>query len=174
MAKVEVGAGALVAGAGLAVWGSFQPLFEQKPNNPGSQEFVVTSWTQTELGESKAVLYGVPVLAASVLLVLCAALVLVDAWLPGRVARAVKVAAVGAATLLAGAVWTIVQVVAVVAEPGPRVQFTSGDGVVVLVVASLVALVGAVLVQGERVRVPVEERPVVRRLPDGEERSGPA
>ena len=120
MAKVEVG-------AGPAVWGSFQPLFEQEPNNPGSQEFVVTSWTQTELGGSKAVLYGVPVLAASVLLVLCAALVLVDAWLPGRVARAVGVASVG-----------------------------------------------AVLVQGERVRVPVEERPVVHRLPDGEERSGPA
>jgi hypothetical protein len=85
MAKVEVGAGALVAGAGLAVWGSFQSLFEQMPNNPGSQEYVVTSWTRTGTGGS-----------------------------------------------------------------------------------------GAVLVQWERVRAPQTEEPVVHRLPDGEDHSGPA
>jgi hypothetical protein len=174
MAKVEVGAGALVAGAGLAVWGSFQSLFEQMPNNPGSQEYVVTSWTRTGTGGSGAVLYGVPVLAASVLLVVCAALVLVDAWLPRRVARVVRLTAVGAATLLGGAVWTVAQVVAVVTDPAQGAGFASGDGVVVLVVASLVALAGAVLVQWERVRAPEREESVVHRLPDGEEHSGPA
>ena len=176
MAKAEIGAGALVAGAGLAVWGSFRTLFELVPNNPGSQEYVVTSWTQSDLGKSRAVLYGVPVLAASVLLIVCAAMVLVDAWLPGRIARVVRLTAVGAATLLCGAVWTVAQVVAVVTDPEQGSGFASGDGVVVLAVASLVALTGAVLVQWERVRGSRTEGPVVHlhRLPDGEERSGPA
>jgi hypothetical protein len=138
-----------VAVSGLAApVGSLLPLFAQRPTiHPGSLEVVVTSWTETQTWQRIPVPYGVPVAVASVLMVGSAALVLVGDRLPARLLGAARLVALGAAALLSGAVWVVVEVVSAAALAPGEFRFTLGAGVPVLVFACLIALAGAVFGQ---------------------------
>jgi hypothetical protein len=100
--RQKVGIAAVAAGAALAVFGSLQPLVEQ--GTAGRQRFVVTAWSQPDLG-SDPVLHGVPVAVAAILLTASAAALLLGARLPARVAgptRLTTLAASGGAVLVQG------------------------------------------------------------------------
>lgn len=113
-----IGASALVAGAALVVAGLSQPPYAS-----------LWDWSPVPFGGRFVHLYR-PVLRASALLL-----------------GAARLVALGAAGLLSGAVWVVVDVVAAAARAPGEFRFTLGAGSPVLVFACLVALVGAVFGQ---------------------------
>jgi hypothetical protein len=157
--KRIAGAVALLVGAVLTAMGAIRPLHE-KTLIDGEHRlgYRVTLWasefttpdgvTATEHVRTPS---GVPVVAAAVLLVLTAVLVLASARLPARVALAARVGSVAAAGLLLGAVWAVGQNVRASTEVsdlvGVRAPTTVGTGMVLLAVAAVVAVAGALVVQ---------------------------
>jgi hypothetical protein len=165
-----VGAVALVAGAVLAVEGSRQPLYDQARVDSGYRSgYRMTLWGGESTNPdgavelvSQPIRFGVPVIAAVVLLLVAAVLVPVSARLTARWWVAARVAAVAAAALLLGSVWTVGQFVAVAAREvdliGGTIVTTVGAGTWLLAFACVAALVGAVLVQ--------QRSPVAYQSPD--------
>ncbi|WP_033441665.1 hypothetical protein [Saccharothrix sp. NRRL B-16314] len=167
----------LVAGV-AAVVGTFLPLYWQgAPVGTMEPRGVVSSWKVefqnvrsefVDVTPWKVPQFGVPIVLAAVLLVVAAVLVL----LPEHQRLAARYTAVGATGVLAGSVAaTGAFVVSVVGNTPPADDSGArsggaGEGVLVLVAAALVALVGVVLIHGRR----AESRPggpVVYRVDDG-------
>jgi len=174
-----VGAVALGAGAVLAVVASTLPVFVQELAFTAQREtFTLTLWGfESSLdhngGDRAGVGYGVPVVAAAVLLAVSAVLVLAAPRLPARFAGPTSVAAIGSAAVLTGSTWTVGQLVLVALSSGDTAVKTGvGSGMSTLVIACVVALAGGLLAQHWPGLVS-EPRPepggvVVYRLPDAE------
>ncbi|HEX6340015.1 hypothetical protein [Umezawaea sp.] len=149
----------LLAGAVLTAAASSRPLYETKRFDSGYRSGArLTPWGGEYTTPGGAVevdpfpiLLGVPSVVAAVLLVLVAVLELVSARIPARAAPAVGVAAVVAAALLVGTVWSMWQMVlsAISREDpiGGSAVTVVGSGMVLLLIAALVAVAGALLVQ---------------------------
>ncbi|MET1072064.1 MAG: hypothetical protein ABWY11_05405 [Umezawaea sp.] len=173
-----VGAVGLLAGAALVVATSARPLIEQKRVDSGYRStFRMTLWGSEYTSPDGIVdagmnptRFGVPVAAAAVLLVVAAVLVLAESRLPARVAVAARVGAVAAAALLLGSVWTVGQLVLVMAREDDitagSIDTSAGTAVWLLMASCAVALAGALLVQRGPGRAPEPEGAVVYQLPD--------
>ena len=148
---------ALLTGAVLAIAGSLQSLYEQEWRDGDLRSgYRLTLWSSEYstpsggIGYSPTpVLYGVPVVLAAMLLIVAAVLVLAPVRPPVR--AAVRVGAVAAVALLIGAVWTVGQLALSVAarenDFSTKFEGRVGIGFWVLVVACVVAVAGALLVQ---------------------------
>jgi hypothetical protein len=174
-----VGAVALGAGAVLAVVGATLPVFERVLTYTGELEVLtMTLWGfewsldsgRNDVGGPR---YGVPVIAAAVLLAVSAVLVLLAPRLPLRFAGPTSTAAIGSAAVLTGSVWVVGQFVLGSEPTGTEsVKESVGSGMITLVVACVVALVGGLLAQdwpGQVVVLrPEPKGVVVYQLPDAE------
>jgi hypothetical protein len=175
-----VGVVALVVGAVLAVLGSLLPLFEQTYSLGTEKEtYSMTLWAAESSFDVPVTgnqpLFGMPVVVAAALLFITAALVLAAPLLPAWIAGPTSVGAIAAAGLLTGSVWTTGQLVLVAtagADRGPdTVNASVGAGTGTLVLASVLALAGGLLVQHwpdgtSAAPEPEPEGAVVYRLPD--------
>ncbi|PRY33707.1 hypothetical protein [Umezawaea tangerina] len=173
-----VGAAGLLGGAALVVAASSRPLFEQVRVDSGHRTGYRMSLWGSEYTSPDGIVaagmdpvrFGVPVVVAAVLLVVAAVLVLAESRLPARAAAAARVGAVAAAALLLGSVWTIGQLVVVMARRDDittgSVDSSGGSAMWLLVAACGAALVGALLVQRRPRRAVEPEGAVVYQLPD--------
>ncbi|WP_447003372.1 hypothetical protein ACRAKI_27355 [Saccharothrix isguenensis] len=179
MSRRLLGVLLLVASAAAAVVGTFLPLYwtgsvfgDREETRVG---FTATSWRVTTgsaeldvdmvVGQSPQ--YGVPIVFAAVLLLVAAALV----FLPEHQRLAARYTAVGGAGLLVGSVWgTGVVVVTALSQENPHAprsyMVEVGEGTVLLIAAAVVAVVGAVLIHGQRAE-PRPEGAVVYRVDEG-------
>ena len=181
-----IGVLALVAGAGLSLAGTFLQLYRVaydlgRGGEPGPPLFEIqyTSWESQEVParqgrltiDSDVPQYGIPVAFASILLLVCAVVLLRAAVTSPRVVAVARFSSVGAAMLLVGAVWSLGQFIwAQVAATTANMPITSsvGPGLWVLVIGAGVALTGAVLVQQLPPAAPVPTGPLVYQLADDE------
>ncbi|ONI89066.1 hypothetical protein ALI22I_16210 [Saccharothrix sp. ALI-22-I] len=164
-----VGVVALVIGAALTLVGTFLPLYTQVFEFGGvmsgeTVEMGQDSWgvLDSEPWREREARYGVPMVVAVVLIVLGAAFT-------GRMWG--RLAAISGAMLLTGSVWLVgQQLLALFALGGPGITITTelGLGSFTLAAATLVVLVGALLVQDWPPRAPKPDPgvAVVYRLDD--------
>jgi hypothetical protein len=180
--KRVVGGFALLAGAALAVVGLTRPLFEQTRMDSGYRNTIRLTMWGSEYSSAAGtadvsptpVLFGVPVVAAVVLLAVAAVLVAAGSRVPEAPTR---VLAVAAPAWLIGSVWTVGQLVLVAADQDDITRGTIdtvvSDGTWTLVAACAVALAGGLLVQGWSVVAPEPEDAVVYQLPDDDDTDTP-
>jgi hypothetical protein len=164
----------LLAGIG-AVVGTFLPLYWQAVSGePGAPRFSTTSWrvrydnvpSGLDIDVTQSPQFGVPIVTAAVLLAVAAALV----FLPEAQRLAARYLAIGATGLLVGAVSATGSVAAAMidnwdASGTDEFSMGVGEGLLLLSVSVLVAVVGVVLVHARRV-APGPEGPVVYRVED--------
>ncbi|QQQ74728.1 hypothetical protein IOD16_26780 [Saccharothrix sp. 6-C] len=160
MSRRLLGAVLLVAAGVVAVVGTFLPLYQEGNDQAGgSLTVTATSWdfvfsnlpAGMDLGPVQSPQYGVPIVVAAVLLAVAVAL----AFLPEHQRLAARYLAVGGTGLLTGAVWaTGASVASAVGnasrQPDDSYTVEVGAGIVLLVAAVLVAVVGVVLLHARR------------------------
>lgn len=178
-----IGALALVVGACLSMAGTFLELYrvsydfgQDGESAPPPFEVKYTSW-QSEVTPERNQLsmdsdvpqYGVPVVFAALLLLVCAVVLLRAASTSPRAVAVFRFTSVGAAMLLVGSAWSVGQLVwAQVSVPDANTPFTSsvGPGLWVLVIGAGVALTGALVVQQLPPALPAPTGPLVYQLED--------
>lgn len=169
MSRRPLGAVLLVAAAVGAVVGTFLPLFREGAGHDARLGFVTTAWETTTGADGidvglmlgvRATRYGVPITVAAAVLLVAAG----TSLLPGRRAAPARGVAIGGTGLLIGSVWTtgmgVASSVASSANDSDGYVQEVREGVWVLVLASVAAVVGAVLVHARRPD-PVPAGPVV-------------
>ncbi|MGW4116364.1 hypothetical protein ACWEFJ_36275 [Actinosynnema sp. NPDC004786] len=169
-----LGAALLVVAGGVAVAGTFRPLYSQGVHRGDSPPMVhVTSWEYVftlPVGMESPIVrspqYGVPIVVSAVLLAIAAALV----FLPEAQRLAARYLAIAGTGLLLGAVWaTGAAVVSAVgnaeAQDEAGLGVRADEGIAVLAGSVLVAVVGVVLLHARRPQ-PRPDGPVVYRVDD--------
>ncbi|MEU4805908.1 hypothetical protein [Actinosynnema sp. NPDC023587] len=174
MTRRVLGVAALLIAATLAIVGTFLPLYEQVFDFGETlpMKLEQSSWgVRRENGQEVLggkTLFGVPMVVGALLVVL-------GALRAG--ARWGRLAALVGSVLLLGSTWAVAQLVFALWSTKSdgavlAIHVTIGLGIVVLSVASVVAVVGAFLVQEWPPRAPRPEGPVVYQL-DGNDDDTP-
>jgi hypothetical protein len=172
----------LVAAAVVAVVGTFQSLSSVVYSFPNEVpvRFDISAWDVVRDGDKPVIeasppRFGFPVLTAGTLMLLAVVL------LRSRLAAVARMVAIGAAVLHAGVTWTIAEhnlgrTREQSADAAEFVRYSFGNGMWMLIGASVVALVGAILVQQRTVEAPDddgEEQAVIHQLEDDDTATPP-
>ncbi|RKT56609.1 hypothetical protein [Saccharothrix australiensis] len=178
MSRRTAGVLLAVVAAALAVVGTFLPLsWIGASAEPARFGLTTTGWTiVAEPAEVAAAVrpaqLGVPIVIAALLLVIAAALVV----LPEHQRSAARYTAVGATGLLAGAVWTTFMVIWASARPVGEarsfIDYRYGEGLWLLVVSVVAAVVATVLMHSRR-SAPRTAGAVVHRVGEGDDDTPP-
>ncbi|MEV0679751.1 hypothetical protein AB0I60_24815 [Actinosynnema sp. NPDC050436] len=175
MTRRVLGVVALLIAAPLVFAGTFLPLYDQVWDlggpTPTTMTITQTSWdVRTDNGEEvmgRRALYGVPMVIGALLMVL-GALRVGALW--GRLT------AFAGSLLLLGSTWAVAQSVFAMTLSEPTrdlpLTATTGLGMVLLLVASVLAVAGGLAVQEWPPRAPRPEGPVVYQV-DGDDDDTP-